>query len=299
MERRYQIYDVFTDKALAGNPLAIVMDADGLETSQMQAIAREFNLSETVFILSADNPAHSARARIFTPFSELPFAGHPTVGAAVCLASARFGEQPAGQDAVVVLEEGIGPVRCGVKLSEQAGFAEFDCPKLPVEMGPAREIDEIAAACGLTTAELLFENHKPMVWSAGLPFHFVPVQDRAALAAIDPAHPAWAETFSQDGVYLYCRDPEGRDNQFRARMLAPSLGIAEDPATGSAAAAFAGQLLKFDQLPDGDHAVRIEQGFEMSRPSIIRLEVSVTRSTITAVRIGGAAVQVMEGVLQV
>src|SRR5918998_25721 len=130
MQRRYVVLDVFTERALAGNALAVVLDAEGLDGAAMQAIAREFNLSETVFVLPPERPAHSARVRIFTPATELPFAGHPTVGTAICLAIERFGKN-GGQDAVLVLEEGVGPVRCGVKLSGDSRFAQFDCPKLP------------------------------------------------------------------------------------------------------------------------------------------------------------------------
>jgi hypothetical protein len=130
MPRPYKIFDVFTDRPLTGNPLAVVLDADGLDEAAMQAIAREFNLSETTFVLPAENPAHSAAVRIFTPEQELPFAGHPTVGTAVCLAEERF-DGPGEHDAVIVLEERIGAVRCGVRIVDGAGFAEFDCPKLP------------------------------------------------------------------------------------------------------------------------------------------------------------------------
>ena len=153
MGRRYQIYDVFTDRVLTGNPLAVVLDADGLETAQMQAIAREFNLSQTAFVLDADNPAHSARVRIFTPAVELPFAGHPTVGTAICLASERFGDMGSGQDAVVVVEEGIGPIRCGVRLKDGSGFAEFDLPRLPENLGMAKPKEILAAALGLEPAD--------------------------------------------------------------------------------------------------------------------------------------------------
>jgi trans-2,3-dihydro-3-hydroxyanthranilate isomerase len=128
MPRRYKVFDVFTDRPLTGNPLAIVLEAEGLDTAAMQRIAREFNLSETIFILPSENPAHSARVRIFTPARELPFAGHPTIGAAVCLARLRF-DGPQEHDAVVALEEEVGLVRCGVRLSEGIGFAEFDSPK--------------------------------------------------------------------------------------------------------------------------------------------------------------------------
>ena len=299
MRRRYQIYDVFTERVLTGNPLAVVLDAEGLETAQMQAIAREFNLSETVFVLEADNPAYSARMRIFTPAVELPFAGHPTVGTAICLASERFGNIGPGQDAVVVLEEGIGPVRCGVRLKDGSGFAEFDLPRLPSNLGMAKSNEILAAALGLEPADITFENHKASIWTAGLPYHFVPVRNGGVLATAYPVREAWAEAFGDDDAFLYTRDVEGHDHDFRARMFAPMSGIEEDPATGSAAAAFAGLVQRYDDHPDGDHLILIEQGDDMGRPSVIRLEMTVKNGVLEAARIGGHAVRLAEGILSV
>ncbi len=299
MRRRYQIYDVFTERVLTGNPLAVVLDAEGLETAQMQAIAREFNLSETVFVLEADNPAHSARVRIFTPAVELPFAGHPTVGTAICLASERFGDTGPGQDAVIVLEEGIGPVRCGVRLKDGSGFAEFDLPRLPSNLGVAKPKEVLAAALGLEPADITFENHKASIWTAGNPFQFVPVRNGGVLAAANPVREAWVEAFGDDSAFLYTRDVEGHDHDFRARMFAPMSGIEEDPATGSAVAAFAGLVQQYDDHPDGEHLILIEQGDDMGRPSVIRLEMTVMSGALEAARIGGNAVRVGEGVLLV
>lgn len=299
MRRRYQIYDVFTERMLTGNPLAVVLDAEELETAQMQAIAREFNLSETVFVSAADNPAYSAKVRIFTPAVELPFAGHPTVGTAICLASERFGVMGSGQDAVVVLEEGIGPVRCGVKLKDGPGFAEFDLPRLPSNLGVANPKEILAPALGLEPADITFENHTASIWTAGNPFQFVPVRNGGVLAAANPVRDAWAEAFGDDSAFLYTRDVEGHDHDFRARMFAPMSGIEEDPATGSAVAAFAGLVQQFDDHPDGEHLILIEQGDDMGRPSVIRLDMSVKNGALEAVRIGGHAVRVAEGVLSV
>jgi len=298
MPRRYKVYDVFADRALAGNPLAIVLEADGLDSTAMQAIARELNLSETVFVEPSDNPAHTARVRIFTPASELPFAGHPTVGTAVCLARERF-DGPGEHDAVVVLEEGVGAVRCGVRISDGVGFAEFDCPKLPERVGEAAEKKPVAVALGLDPTEIGFENHVPSVWSAGVPFHFVPVRHMGVLARAASSRAAWGPAFKEGAAFLYTRETEGHDHSFRARMFAPIMGIEEDPATGSAVAAFAGLLQDFDDLPDGEHVAIFEQGYEMGRPSLIRLEVSVAGGKLTSVRIGGNAVEVAAGVLDV
>jgi trans-2,3-dihydro-3-hydroxyanthranilate isomerase len=296
--RRYKILDVFTDRPLAGNPLSVVLDAGGLDAKAMQSIAREFNLSETVFILPGRNPAHSAHVRIFTPAAEIPFAGHPTLGAAICLARERF-DGPGEHDAVIVLDEAVGVMRCGVKLYDKGGFAEFDCPRLPARIGEAAPKDFIAAAIGLAPAEIGFENHVPSAWSAGNPFDFVPVRNMAALAKAVPNRGTWAPAFSTGAAFLYTRETEGHDHSFRARMFAPPFGIEEDPATGSAVAAFAGLVQEFDDMPDGEHVAVVEQGYDMGRPSLIRLEMSVSRGALAAVRIGGNAVEIAEGRLAV
>ena len=188
MRLDYYILDVFTDTRFGGNPLAVVLDADALDAARMQTIAREFNLSETVFVLKPQNRAHTARVRIFTPMAELPFAGHPTVGAAALLAELRTpaANDNGGQgDALIVLEETIGIVRVGVRLRpEAAAYAEFDAPKLPEESGSAPATELLAAALGLIPAEIGFENHRPTRYTAGNAFAFVPV---ASLAVMEKA----------------------------------------------------------------------------------------------------------------
>lgn len=303
MPRRFFVLDVFTNQALAGNPLAVVLDAEGLSDARMQAIAREFNLSETVFVLPPENPAHSARLRIFTPARELPFAGHPTVGTAILLAKERFGdmESDADRNAMVVLEETIGNVRCGVVLKNgAAGFAEFDIPRLPRPCDPLGDREIIAAAVGLEPNEIGFENHRPCAFEAGVPFAFVPVASLDALSRVSPVHRHWEDAFGRGGemgAYLYCRQTNSQDSTFAARMFAPHMGIGEDPATGSAAAAFSGIVRHFDKLTDGTHYLRIEQGFDMGRPSMIDLEVDIAAGALKAVRIGGQAVIVSKGEL--
>src|SRR4029079_7574903 len=155
MRLTFHTLDVFTNQRFGGNPLAVVLDADGLETPRMQTIAREFNLSETVFVSKPQNHAHSARVRIFTPAIEMPFAGHPTVGTAALLAQLKSSEPSGHGDALLVLEEGIGPVRVGVRLRPGAApFAEFDAPKLPQESGTLPSTDRLAAAVALIPAEI-------------------------------------------------------------------------------------------------------------------------------------------------
>lgn len=296
--RFYEVFDIFADKALAGNPLAIVHDCDGLNDARMQAIAREFNLSETVFILPPENPAHEAAVRIFTPDYELPFAGHPTVGAAVSLARRRrIGDDT---DRLVALEEQVGVVRCGVILSEDSAFAEFDLPRLPEQLDVRVEKEEAAAAIGLGTHEIGFENHVPAVWSAGTPYLLVPVHNliAAAKVAIDPVYVT--ESLPHVGerplpIYVYCRDTILFDSNFHARMFATGSNVYEDPATGSAVAAFAGLIRQNDKPLDGSAQWWIEQGMEMGRPSRIRLEIDVEKQKLVSARIGGTAIKIAEG----
>jgi trans-2,3-dihydro-3-hydroxyanthranilate isomerase len=293
--------DVFTDRRFGGNPLAVVLNADGLDSKQMQVIARELNLSETVFLLKPENPAHSAKARIFTPGRELPFAGHPTIGTAVLLAELR---RPlnGGGDAIIALEEGIGTVRVGVRLrAGQTPFAEFDAPKLPEMTGTLAARDRLADALGLLPREIGFENHTPLRVAAGNKFAFIPVTSLEAIARARLSTALWPGTFPQseiDGVYLYTRQCVHTGSAFHARMFAPQLGVTEDPATGSAAVGFAGVVHQFDGLPDGAHKRVIEQGQEMGRPSAITLTLVVEGGKLATVRIGGNAVRVVDGMIE-
>jgi len=303
MQLAFHTLDVFTDRRFGGNPLAVVHDADGLDTRQMQSIAREFGLSETVFVLRPENPAHSARLRIFTPTQELAFAGHPTVGAAALLAELKAPSLNGERDALVVLEESIGPVRVGVRLRPGgAAFAEFDAPKLPVDAGALPSDDRLAAGLGLIPSEIGFENHKPICLAAGGAFAFVPVASLEAIGRARVNGAYWGPAFAEQGIvgaYLYTRQCEHTTSSFHARMFAPDLGVPEDPATGSAAVSFAAVVQRFDALPDGTHKRSIEQGHEMGRPSLIALTLMVAGGKLETVRIGGHAVRVAEGTLTV
>jgi trans-2,3-dihydro-3-hydroxyanthranilate isomerase len=302
MERRYVIWDVFTARPLAGNPLAIVLDTDGLSGESMQAIAREFSLSETVFVLPPRLPAHTARIRIFTPQAELPFAGHPTIGAAIQLANERISGAAADCDALITLEENIGSIRIGVTgRNGAAPYAEFDVPKLPSDAGAPAHDDRLAAALGLAPFEIGFENYRPSMFEAGNLSIFVPVKDMEAVARAQIVSNHWQEAFSglRCAVMVFCRETIRHDANFHARVFAPAYGIAEDPATGSAAAAFAGVVHRFDQPPEGISSIIIEQGMEMGRPSEIKVEMEVEARKLRLVRIGGSACRVMSGRLHV
>lgn len=295
----FSILDVFTVEPFAGNGLAIVEGADGLTDAQMQAMAREFNQSETVFICQPQNPAHAARVRIFTPAYEMPFAGHPTIGAAIFLAERRFGRAQA-HDAIVVLEENVGPVRCAVSLAPDApSYAEFDSPRLSEPAGVAATDAAIAAALGLAESDIGFDRHAAAVYSAGAPFAFAPVASLKALAAATPTHSLPGVIGQAVGLYVYARLPDDSPNAFRARMFAPGAGVSEDPATGSAAAAFAGVLARYEGLADGRHLFPIEQGVEMGRPSLIALEIETAGAKLSACRVGGHTVPIASGEIAV
>jgi trans-2,3-dihydro-3-hydroxyanthranilate isomerase len=300
MRLKFHTLDVFTSTRFGGNPLAVVLDADALQPAAMQAIAREFNLSETVFVLKPANPAHSARVRIFTPAAELPFAGHPTVGTAILLASLRAQGLGSGHTALIALEEEIGIVRVGVRMrQDEATFAEFDAPRLPSDQGAVPAVEDIAAAVGLIPSEIGFENHRPSRFSAGLTFNFIPVRSLAAIGRARAVASRWERTFGgAGGAYVYCRETTQTAHHFHARMFDPAHGIAEDPATGSAAAAFAGVIARYDEPPGGEHRYLVEQGYEMGRPSLVNVSLVMNDSRLQMVRIGGHAVRVADGEIE-
>ena len=295
MRRRFVILDVFTDEAFGGNPLAVVLDANGLKPDTMQAIAAEFGYSETSFIVPPSNPAHHNRVRIFTPRSEVPFAGHPTIGTALVLAwqgCVREGE-------LLLLEEKAGLVATQLEwVNSRAARAVLTAPEAP-SAGKAADPDAVAATLGLERDQLVTDAGLPADASCGLPFLLVELTDRLALEAatltrsIEGLSPAATE-----GIYLFVAAGEDEEVDLRARMYAPGHGIPEDPATGSAAAALAGHLASRPGLEDGWHAWRIAQGEEMGRPSLITTRARRENGRAVEVEVGGAAVLVARGELE-
>jgi trans-2,3-dihydro-3-hydroxyanthranilate isomerase len=288
--------DVFTDRRFGGNQLAVLPDAAGLDTARMQAIAAEFNFSETTFVLPPDDPAHLARVRIFTPRAEMPFAGHPTVGTALVLA--WLGRAPA--EGTMVLEEGAGPVPVRLERAAdgRAVAAEFTAPAA-ASQGSSLDARLAAAVLGLGEDDLVLDGGLPCVASCGAPFLLVELASRAALAKARFSAAAGLPEAEANGVFLFTRDTGDPDLSLRARMFAPAHGIAEDPATGSAAAALAGFLGGRPGLADGWHRWRIAQGVEMGRPSLIEASARREGSGVAEVRIGGRAVPVAEGTIEV
>ena len=299
MQVPFTTVDVFTDRKFGGNPLAVVTDARGLTGEQMQAIAAEFNLAETTFVLPPEAPEHTAQVRIFTPRAELPFAGHPNVGTAFVLA--REGEchgRPVGGE-TVVFEEIAGLVR--IKLLQRGSAvvgARLAAPQKLTIVEPVPPA-VVAEACALSVADIETRHHHPCVASCGAPFILAELRDRRALTMAQPRADVFARSFARDGatgIHLYVQTgDDGAD--IHTRMFAPLHGIPEDPATGSANLALIGLLAQLRQEPELHYAKKIAQGFDMGRPSLLDAVAEKTAGTVTATFIGGTCVPVMRGFL--
>src|SRR5258708_31743355 len=296
MERRYITVAVFTDRAFGGNPLAVVLDAGGLSTAQMQAIAREFNYSETTFVLPPQEPAHDAQVRIFTVRSEIPFAGHPNVGTAFVRATQA--ERPRAR---LQFEEKAGMVPVEI-LTEQGKVVgtELTAPQ-PLKRLSNLSAEQAAACLSLSAGDVKTDRHAPQIISVGLPFLAVELTSREALRRARPDAAAFAKTFPCDGsaaIYLYTRDvPAGeKPCDLQARMFHPGAsGLSEDPATGSATAAAAALLADLDPAREGELKLRIGQGVDMGRPSLLKTRVRKQNGAVASIHVGGGCVQMMEG----
>ena len=303
MKLKFHTLDVFTTQKFCGNPLAVVLDADRLSTAQMQTITREFNLSETTFVMQPENPAHTAKVRIFYPGGEMPFAGHPTLGTAALLAELKQKPGCSFETKIMLeLPAGLTPVTITRIADRIAGV--FTVPVVPQHIpGPLPAIADVAKALGLSVSEIGFDRHGLANIVGGPRFFYIPLESLDALARARVREPMWTEMLAPLGHmnagYLYARGGSNKDTDFRARMFDPGGGIAEDPATGSATALLAAQLLKAEQLKDGTHRWQLQQGYEMGRPSELRLEADVKDSKLTAVRVGGSAVRMMSGEIEI
>jgi trans-2,3-dihydro-3-hydroxyanthranilate isomerase len=291
--------DVFTTRPFAGNPLAIVLGADVLSPARMQIIAREFNLSETIFVQRPVDPAHTARVRIFFPTAEIPFAGHPTIGCAIHLATAAAGPGDFKTDILLEEEAGLVPVRVWRHGAETR--AEFTAPVIPhgvadaPDRATALDPAHLAAALGLSITDIGFGFHRPGLWQGGPRFLYAPVADLPTLARARPIQPVWSAVMQAagvDSIYLYT---EGPDCDYRARMFSPTAGIPEDPATGSASAILAAQLLVAGALSEGETRLALRQGVEMGRPSEIGLTIVQQGGRLAQVRVAGSAVPIASG----
>ena len=289
----YCTADVFTNRLFGGNPLAVVLDALDLDDARMLAIAREFGYSETTFVLPPDDARHTARVRIFTPGGELPFAGHPTVGTAFVLA--HTGRIDAGEQRIV-FEEGVGPVPVDIERGSDGlpTRCTLTAAQAPERLGTIADRAALAAMLGLPAGAVAADAE---AWSCGVPFLVVPlarVDDVAAVRFDTAAWQALLGGFVTRKVYVAAR---ANESVWRTRMFAPEIGVAEDPATGSAAAAFAGWLAQHAGDAEGSQRWRILQGVEMGRPSEIALSYTQAGPRAQQVQVGGASVLVARGTL--
>jgi trans-2,3-dihydro-3-hydroxyanthranilate isomerase len=299
MNLNFVTVDVFTDRQFGGNPLAVIPDGRGLTSSQMQAIAAEFNLSETTFVLPPQHAAHTASVRIFTPRAELPFAGHPNVGTAFVLASAMSSAPGAARPFAgdtMTFDEKAGLVRIDLLRSgSEIVGARLAAPQA-LAVGETIAPAIIAAACGLGEGDVETRAHLPCIASCGTPFVFAELKSRDALAAARPRTDVFAEHIPVDratGIHLYVQENGGID----ARMFAPLYGVPEDPATGSANVALIGLLARIRPEPTLRLECRITQGVVMGRPSVLDAAADKRDGAVTATYIGGTCVPVMSGTI--
>ncbi|MDQ6634320.1 MAG: PhzF family phenazine biosynthesis protein [Gemmatimonadota bacterium] len=301
---RYLTADVFTDVPFGGNQLAIFPDARGIPEHRLLDVTREFNYAETTFVFPPTDPKCTRRVRIFTPGGEIPFAGHPTVGTAHALA--EIGEIAlTGETTRIVLEEKVGPVPVAIRARNgKPVFAQLSVAKLPEILTPPPPREALAAALSLDAVDLLGDAWAPQTLSCGLPFLFVPLRDRDAVARSRIRMDAWESAFEgreTKEIFVFAAGGERPGSDYHARMFAPGLSVPEDPATGSANAALAGYLAARDTTGRRDGTLRwvVEQGFEMGRPSMLEVEADVAGGAVTAVRVGGASVLVCDGTMEI
>ena len=310
---RYFTADVFTDQLFGGNQLAVIPDARGLSDTQMLAITREFNYSETTFVFPADWDDHTRKLRIFTPGGEVPFAGHPTVGTAHVLfaGSVLVAYQ---EEMPIVFEEGVGPVPVTVRFSPKAFdggtiadgepiFAQLTVAKLP-ETGDPVAPRVLAEVLSLAEDDFVAGEWTPAPVSCGLPFLMVALRTRDAVRRARVRMEAWERALegkwgSEIMVFTLERDADDTTVDVRARVFVPGLSVPEDPATGSAGGALGGYLAARDERADGMLAWSVQQGVEMGRPSRLELEADKRGGRITAVRVGGSSVLVSQGTMRV
>lgn len=295
MRIEFVTVDVFTDRRFGGNPLAVVPDAAGLTTAQMQAIAGEFNLSETTFVLPPKDPAHTAQVRIFTPKFEMPFAGHPNVGTAFVVARRLGAKGP------LLFEEIAGLVPIEVLSRGDAVVGARLTAPLRLKRGTDCAAEVIAEACSLDPGDIETRHHMPCAAGCGTIFNFAEVKTRAALERAMPRGDIFARHFPVEGatgIHLYFHSDDG-EVDIRTRMFAPLHGVNEDPATGSANVALAGLIASLRPEAELILNLRIAQGVEMGRPSFMDASAEKRGGEVIETRIGGTCVPVMAGTLEV
>ena len=296
--RPYHLVDVFTDRAFGGNPLAVFLDGNGLSPALMQAIAKEFNLSETTFVLPPEDPANDFRVRIFTPADELPMAGHPTVGTTFVLARAGL-IKPAAERTTLTLEEGVGPIPMAIDWENgQPSFIEMRQP-LP-KFGPI--VEERAGVAEMLSLEMeaIRDDLPIQVVSCGVPFVFVPVKTLEAIRRIRFRIDVEERLkLPSKNIFVFTTETEFPGSNVHSRMFSPSLGVSEDPATGGATGPLGCYLVRHRVIPSTSELRCVsEQGVEMGRPSFLHIRIRHAAGEITAVHVGGSCCYMGSGQLE-
>ena len=289
----FHIVDVFAERRWAGNQLAVVLDAADLDSAAMQSIAREMNFSETSFVLEREPGPRGYKVRIFTPMHEIPFAGHPTLGTAWVIREALASPS---LDALT-LELGVGPIPVTFERTGAGAELLWMRQRAP-EFGPTAGADELARAIGLTPADLDPQFPAQQV-STGLPFWIVPLRglDAVRRCRLDAAaYESFIRRRDCQSIFVFAREAENAGNHVHARMFSPYYGVVEDPATGSANGCLAAYLVEHRVLGADAIDVRVEQGHEMGRPSLLHLRARKSAGDFE-VRVGGGVVPVARGSL--
>jgi trans-2,3-dihydro-3-hydroxyanthranilate isomerase len=300
MSLRFLLVDVFTDRPFGGNQLAVFPDASDIDPALLQTIARELDFTETTFVYPSESSGCAAKLRIFTPDAEVPFAGHPVVGATFAL-EAEGALAKDCHDLTLELESGPVPVHLHFGASGELLQATMTQQR-PVFLGQFHRPELVAAALGLSPADIAITGLPCEVVSTGLPFHIVPVGDLEAMRKIQIQPARVAEIIQALGfgdLFVFCFDTVDPTATVHCRMFAPSFGIPEDPATGSASGCLGAYLVKNRAVPM-KKLTRIvsEQGLEMGRPSRVSIEIQTENDRISVVRVGGSSVVVGEGILK-
>ena len=297
MKVQFYTCDVFTDVRFGGNPLAVLPDATGLSSVQMQQIAREFNFSESTFVLPSHR-GYTRNVRIFTPTQEIPFAGHPNIGTAFVLSSiGEIGNIDEGLN--IIFEEKAGPVPISIRQVGADIWCELKAPE-SLSLGQSIDLDLIAAALSLVPEDIVTSTHQPIVASVGLPFVIVELDSRLALERARSYLPAIEEIQGlgvMPDILLYVRSED--DFDIRARVFAPLDGVPEDPATGSANCALAALLSHYKTESTGDFSWRIAQGVEMKRPSVLEARSKKRPDSGVDVWVSGTCKMVSEGLIEI
>lgn len=289
---KFYIVDVFSDKQFGGNQLAVFPEGNEVPEELMQKIAREINFSETTFALPAKNPANDFQLRIFTPYKELPMAGHPTIGSAFALLQKGHIAKEKNR---IVFEEGVGDIPVTFQKAENDKLVTTMEQPLP-DFGAIFEKDIIAKILSLNKEQVL-EHYPVQVVSCGVPFLYIPVQDLKAIKSIRikmDLYEKYLAGFASNSLFVFTPETEQANSTVHSRMFAPGLGIPEDPATGGASGPLGSYLVQYG-LAEAGKVIVSEQGFEMGRPSIIYIDIKTEKKKITSVKVGGESILSGEG----